>query len=234
MAENLILRNEYLEAMQQVNRIEGLALSQSQNPHTVPPLMWQLTEQKWASAGRIHRARGEFLDARNAFEVCYKFRRLRSPNKIYHIVRQLADMYIELYGHLLAKELLDKWLDQLYRCDREQTGQYQRLSLSYVALEIRMENFSFARSRLDKIRQWFTRHPPVNQTYQLDHVRTEIPAISIAMNDKAWQIVVDCATTALSLAEQYTCFTENNYYKGWVRDARATRYCCLANADLQG
>ncbi|KAK5741121.1 hypothetical protein LTS12_024702 [Elasticomyces elasticus] len=231
LAENAILRNQYDDAIRWVEEID---LTIPPGTHDqVSPLVWQLCEHKWIVTGRIYRFQGRFEDAIKVLRPCLGARRLSSASNIHHIVRQLADAYVELDQPARAKALLDEYLAQILQQGKQHSRPYNRLLLSYADAQIALGRYVDAQALLDEIGQSFERASPSSQTDQLDHVRTAIGMMRIAMHKGAWIQVTERSMEALRLTEVYSSFTPSNYYKGYIRSVRAASYIHLACVDVE-
>lgn len=230
LAENSILRNEHTSALEWLNKIN---LSTEKDPGKVPILMWRLFEQKWTTMGRTHRFIGDFHKAKEVLKPCLGVRQYLASNKVINIVRQLADVYVELGDFDSVRTLLDYHLELLQQEGREKSKPYHRLLLSYADADLRMGRFGSAQARLDDVKSWFEAHPPNTQTDQLDHVRALIACMRIKLHEGRWSEVLERSTVALQMADHYTSFTATNHYKGYIRKVRAASYLQLAQADMQ-
>jgi hypothetical protein len=230
LVENSILRNEHTTALEWLDNIN---LSTEEDREKIPTLMWRLFEQKWTTMGRIHRFIGNFQKAKEVLKPCLGIRHHLASNKVTAIVRQLADVYIELGEFEDLRTLLDYHLELLHQKGRQRSKPYNRLVLSYADAEVRMGQFGSAQARLDDVRSWFEAHPPKTQTDQLDHVRACIACMRIKIHEGRWSEVLEWSTAALQLADRYTSFTATNHYKGYIRKVRAASHLQLAQADMQ-
>lgn len=230
LAENAILRNQYSTAMEWVDAIE-LTVAPAEHLQKTA-LIWHLLEEKWIAMGRIYRYTAQFEKAEEALRPCLNRRRQSSMTNVHHIVRQLADVYVELREYEQAKTLLDHYLGQLREQGKQSSRPYSRLLLSKVDVDIATGDHKNAQALLDEIDQDFGRKPPTTQTEQLDHVRAEIASMRIAMYGDDWDRVLRRSMEALRLANTYSSFTGTNYYKGYILKLRTTAYLSLAHADI--
>lgn len=230
LAENAILRNQYSTAMEWVDAIE-LTVAPAEHLQKTA-LVWHLLEEKWIAMGRIYRYTAQFEKAEEALRPCLNRRRQSSMTNVHHIVRQLADVYVELREYEQAKTLLDHYLGQLREQGKQSSRPYSRLLLSKVDVDIATGDHKNAQALLDEIDQDFGRKPPTTQTEQLDHVRAVIASMRIAMYGDEWDRVLRRSMEALRLANTYSSFTGTNYYKGYILKLRTTAYLSLAHADI--
>ncbi|KAK3614186.1 hypothetical protein LTR56_027416 [Elasticomyces elasticus] len=231
LAENEILRNQYDSAIRWIEKIDLTSPSRAQ--YQVSPLVWQLYEHKWIATGRIYRFQGRFEDAIKVLEPCLGVRRHLPASNTHHVVRQLADVYVELGQPAHAKSLLDKSLGQILQEGKQHSRSYNKLLLSYADAEIASDLPDDAQLLLDKIGQSFEHTKPSTPTDQLDHVRTVIGMTRIAMHKSDWIQVTKLSTEALRLTDIYSSFTPNNYYKGYIRKVQAASHLHLACADME-
>lgn len=194
---------------------------QPEERECVSPILWQLLEQKWMVLGRLYRYGGRFSDGNNVLKLCLGIRGLSFRN-IAVVLRQLADIHLELNEPHDAKTLLEPHLAELRRLGAG-CRSYYRLLLSYADADILTENFENAQKMLDQVEDHFRRLVPVTPTEQLDHVHSAISLMRIALCTGDWLEGVRRATTALELTS-YPSFLKNNYYKGYIHAARAA--CC--------
>ncbi|KAK4897229.1 hypothetical protein LTR49_028039 [Elasticomyces elasticus] len=165
LADNAILRNQYESAIHWVEEID-LAISLG-TPDQVSPLVWQLCEHKWIVTGRIHCFQGRFEDAIEVLRPCLAVSHISSVSNTHHVVRQLADAYVELDHPAQAKALLDEHLTKILQQGKQGSSPYNRLLLSYADAEIALGRYVDAHALLDEIEQSFKRTSPVSQTDQL-------------------------------------------------------------------
>lgn len=229
LVENSILRNDHATALKWLDKIN---LPAQGSPGQVPVLMWRLFERKWTTMGRIYRFTGCFREAKDVLEPCIGAHQNLPAHNVINIVRQLADVLIELGESDNAMGLLDYHLKLLQQEGKEESKFCNKLLLSYADAELRMGRYESAQARLNDIRKWFDVRSPSNQTDQLDHVRTLMVHMRIFVYQGQWPEVLEWSTKALQLADQYTCFTANNHYKGYIRKVRAISLLNLAQADM--
>lgn len=225
MAENRILQNDYAAAEQWAHRVDV-----PDRPECESPMLWRLLEQKWMFLGRLFRYGGKFSDAKDVLKLCLDNRRLSGRN-VTTVLRQLADIYLELDQPQEAKALLQPYLAK-YEDQGAVWTSYYRLLLSYADADIMIGNLEDAQQMLHRIENHFRRRKPISPTEQLDHVRSAISSMRIALSRSDWVEGVQRATAALGLTN-YPSFTENNCYKGYIHAARAA--CCshLAASDIE-
>lgn len=135
LAENSILRNDRATALEWLNKIN---LPAQGDPEEVPVLMWRLFERKWTTMGRIHRFTGCFQEAKNVLELCLRARHYVASHNVINIVRQLADVLVELGESDYAMEFLDYHLKLLQQEGKEDSKFCNKLLLSYADAELRM------------------------------------------------------------------------------------------------
>lgn len=230
LVENSILRNQHSRALDWLNQIN---LSAEKTPEKVPVLMWRLFEQKWTTMGRIHRFIGDFQKAKEVLEPCLGIRQYIASHRVINVVRQLADVLVELGDCENATKLLDYHLQVLHQEGKAGFKFYNKLQLSYADAELRMGKYDTAQTRLDDVRRWFDTHSLTSQTDQLDHVRTLMVAMRICVYNYHWSDALEWATKALQLTKKYTCFAANNHYKGYIHKVRAVSHLRLAQADME-
>ena len=225
LAENAILRNQYTYAESLVDAIEVAGI-----PHL---LVARLRERKWTTKARIYRFTGRFELAKKPLRSCLGVRKESSRVNQCHIVRPLADIYVELGEYNCAKQLLENCLSNMRGDQKTHTRAYNRLLLSKADLEIAEFRYDNAKSILSQVAGAFKSRPPISQTDQLDHVRTAIASLRIMMRRSTWAEVLKPSTQAIRLTESYSSFTPTNYYKGYLILLRAVSQLHLVEADLK-
>ncbi|OQN95209.1 hypothetical protein B0A48_18747 [Cryoendolithus antarcticus] len=176
---------------------------------------------------------GNFEKAKEALEPCLQYFEHLPKDKIHYVVRQLADVLIELGNPEEAMALLQKHLSKLHAQGKMDTIAYNRLSLSFADAEILLGQHEAAQTRLEKVKHWFDLHSPANHTEQLDHVRALIASMRIAVRDMEWEMVQEHSEKALHLASEYSSFSPNNYHKGYIYQARVASHAQIARMHLE-
>lgn len=225
LAENSILRNEYVRAEAIVDGIETI-----DNTHL---LVTRLLERKWTAKARIFRFMGKFAAAVDPLRSYLGVRRTFSRSSHCHVVRVLANVYVELQRFASAEQPLDCCLSGMSNSQKTHPRAYNRLLLSKADIEIAQSRYNAAEKTLHQVASSFKIRPPVTQTDQLDHVRTAIAALRIMMHTGQWTKAQTSSTQAFELTESYTSFTKTNYYKGYITQINAMSRVRLAAADFR-
>lgn len=229
LTENSLLRNDLDLALTHVNQVNWLPDA----GEVWPTLMLRLAHAKFSVLGRVLRYRGEFAEARGVLENCLRIgqgaRMLNGDN----IRRHLADVYCELGEMAKALELLRPRLDKLKSDGREHSRVYRRLSLPYADACTQSGDLEAALQLWRAVDDHFNQYPATNSTDELDHLRTAIALIRVSSNAEPAEVLSRRITNALELIAAYPSFTEPNYYRGLLLQARAQIYDRLARADRQ-
>lgn len=229
LTENSLLRNEFEYAYAHVNRVTWLP----DEDDRWSTLMLRLTHAKYSVLGRVLRYKGDFEQARDVLEKCLNIgqgaRMLNQDN----IRRHLADVYCELGKTEMVFEMLRPRLDELEGEQREHSRVYRRLALPYADACARNGHSDTALRLWRMISDHFRKQPATNSTDELDHLRTAIALICWAHETQPLGTLIAMITDALDMIARYQSFTEPNYYKGLLLQARGHACERLARADRE-
>ncbi|KAK6438167.1 hypothetical protein LTR95_005633 [Oleoguttula sp. CCFEE 5521] len=197
LAENAIIQNDYKLAEDRIMQAD-------------------LSELVVDAQGRLYRFTGNFEKAKVALEPCLRYFEHLPKDKIHYVVRQLADVLIELGNPEEAMALLQKHLSKLHAQGKMDTIAYNRLSLSFADAEILLGQHEAAQTRLEKVKHWFDLHSPANPTEQLDHVRALIASMRIAVRD------IECGKWSKSTLRKLYIWLVNTHHFHRIITTRAT------------
>ncbi|KAK4552389.1 hypothetical protein LTR86_010403 [Recurvomyces mirabilis] len=227
MAENAILQNQFRKACGYADKV--LAPEPGMKP---TEMELRLGRQKYTVKGRLLRFEGRFEEAKNALTVCFQICSAHDFASMHHVRRHLADVYCELLDPAKAQQLLEDGLRSLDSRQNSRSPMRRRILISLATALTRLGRYQEAKSHLADVRSQYESHPPANPTDELDHFHTTAQLMTIAARDENYVWSLHYATDALALAQRYTSFAPNNYYRGFVLRYRAMLYKALANEEL--
>ncbi|KAJ5808875.1 hypothetical protein N7474_010144 [Penicillium riverlandense] len=204
-AENALMRNDFVQAWQYVDRWE----KRSDPPSIMEIKLIRLFNTVF---GRIARYTGRFLYARESFERC-----LRDGDPSYrHIQFHLADIYCELGCAELAKDLLLGDVERLRHTQSQRLKAFRRLALPLAEAHINLRELNTARYTLEEVLQVYESMKHHDVTDQLGHVRTLISLARVDWYEGMYSGADERLKRATALVESYPTFIKPGFDVAFV------------------
>ena len=216
LTENAILRKDFAKAAFHLDKWEA------KNNEEPSLFELQVIRQKNTALGRLWRYQGDFVLARQYLNTCLK--PVRPETSRYHVIHHLADIHCELEIPDAAAKLIEADIIELKVRKRLRSKAYRRLMLPLAESDIQRQRYAEAKATLLLLNNVFRELTNPNISDQLNHVRSELGLIRIAIAESNWQEALDCSEYALDLTQRYKTFSKGNFYIGVIYLFRALIY----------